>query len=349
MNINSVSYTSNGVPIIDFHKFTINDDWQNQSIIIQQILRDYNCFLLTNYGQDLEKLIFHLENDAKQFFKLAIDKKLEFSSPDQSRGYSAFQTQNVHAFMGRFGFPNDPLEKLTFGQKNSIIQEKTENCTENMEFFNVSNIYPDYPSTLERNVDLCYEKLWNLSNRLKRIFSMALDQEENFISEISDRASAIFKLNYYPVMKNCPKSGQDRLAEHTDGSLFTIVLPDHENLGLQIKVQKLGEKWITIDCPKSALLVNVGDCLARFTNDQWKSLLHKVVFMENDQTTEPEDRFSFAYFVQLNLDTVLKPLDQFIDQKDHPALYKEIIYQDMVNDKIRQMNEGNKVYDNKYS
>jgi len=52
------------------------------------------------------------------------------------------------------------------------------------------------------------------------------------------------------------------------------------------------------------------------------------------------DRFSFAYFVQLNLDFLIRPLEKFVDaEKSKPAVYDSILYRDYVTGKITRLNE----------
>jgi isopenicillin N synthase-like dioxygenase len=70
-----------------------------------------------------------------------------------------------------------------------------------------------------------------------------------------------------------------------------------------------------------ALLVNLGDATARWTNEEWISTLHRVAAPRIDGTLVP--RRSAAYFHDGNADAVIECLPSCVT-KDNPARYGRI-------------------------
>jgi isopenicillin N synthase-like dioxygenase len=87
-----------------------------------------------------------------------------------------------------------------------------------------------------------------------------------------------------------------RYGAHTDYQGFTILKPDrhdwHQEIDqenhLQIKYgglevfQEDEQKWIQVKIPKhvNALVINAGDLFQRWTNDRWRSALHRVIHLK---------------------------------------------------------------------
>ena len=71
-----------------------------------------------------------------------------------------------------------------------------------------------------------------------------------------------------------PLPGQQRMGAHTDYGVVTVLWADRTP-GLEI----LGDDgaWHGVVPEPGALLVNLGDLTAEWTNDRWRSTLHRVV------------------------------------------------------------------------
>ena len=65
-----------------------------------------------------------------------------------------------------------------------------------------------------------------------------------------------------------------------------------------------GDTWVDVTAPEGAFVINIGDLMARWTNDAWVSTLHRVVAKPNQPA-----RKSLAYFHQPDWDAVITPLD----------------------------------------
>ena len=124
---------------------------------------------------------------------------------------------------------------------------------------------------------------------------------------LNERTSSAVRLNHYPVGDPVPADQRGELAElgptalgyHTDPGVLTLLLQDNTG-GLQAESTTHG--WIDVPPLTDAIVVNLGDTMQVWTNDQYKAAVHRVVPM-----TE-RSRYSIPYFSNPPRHTVLEPL-----------------------------------------
>ena len=76
-------------------------------------------------------------------------------------------------------------------------------------------------------------------------------------------------------MTQPPLPGQLRAGIHTDYGIMTFVRGDDTPGGLQVK-HRQGD-WIDVHIPSDAFCCNIGDLMARWSNDRWVSTLHREI------------------------------------------------------------------------
>jgi isopenicillin N synthase-like dioxygenase len=114
----------------------------------------------------------------------------------------------------------------------------------------------------------------SLTGHLARLSAMALNLNEDYFSPwYADPALALRFVNY-PDQPNPPAPGQLRYGAHHDYGGLTILRQDAAPGGLQIFVD---DAWCDVPIVPDAFVINVGDLMARWTNDRWRSTLHRVV------------------------------------------------------------------------
>jgi len=89
-------------------------------------------------------------------------------------------------------------------------------------------------------------------------------------------------------------------APHSDFGFLTILAQDDVG-GLQI--QTLGGEWIDAPNLSDVLLVNVGDMAMRWTNDRFRSTVHRVV------NAEGMNRYSIPFFFDPGFRTVVQCIE----------------------------------------
>ena len=67
----------------------------------------------------------------------------------------------------------------------------------------------------------------------------------------------------------------------------------------------------------SSFVINLGDAMARWTNDRWRSTLHRVVTPPDDVASTAR-RQSIAFFHNANWDAVIDCLPTCLDPGESP-------------------------------
>jgi len=267
-----------------------------------------------------------------QFFKLPKSEKEKYESKTvKNRGYAPFESQNVNAFMGRLGYPNDPVEKFVFGPLQSCPIEDDKLST--FRDLWAPNIYPKLPDVKEI-VATYYSAVTKLAENLMNVFSVALSMPEDHIYNHCNKAGHWLKVNFYPIV-NERKENQDRFPEHTDSTPFTIVCLDQSPNSLMVKNVK-GE-WVFANAPKNTFFVNLGDILTHWTNDKWVATPHKVVF---PQRGTMKDRMSLVFFVQVNHDANLTCIPSCLND-DGKAKFEPMSFEDYTTTKMKRLANAN--------
>ena len=113
-----------------------------------------------------------------------------------------------------------------------------------------------------------------------------------------------------------PDSEQMRMGAHTDYGIVTVLYADPVS-GLQIV--GADRQWHDVVPVAGALLVNLGDLTAQWTNDRWRSTLHRVVPPPADDSGSALRR-SVAFFLDGNYDATIECLAT-CSSPDNPPRY----------------------------
>ncbi|EEB92166.1 hypothetical protein MPER_09365, partial [Moniliophthora perniciosa FA553] len=132
-----------------------------------------------------------------------------------------------------------------------------------------------------------------LGRSLFPLFALALDLPENFFDDKTTKPAAIMRLLHYPPQN------PTKMAE--DGSVIGIgAHTDYEDAISGLQVQNNDGKWIDAVPIPGTVVVNLGDQFARWTNDIFKSTLHRVI------NKSGMERYSIPLFFGTNYDVLLE-------------------------------------------
>ena len=131
-----------------------------------------------------------------------------------------------------------------------------------------------------------------------------------FEDYISKGDNTLRLLHYPPVSKDGFKGGRVRAGIHSDYGSVTLLFQDARG-GLQVETPE--GKWVDVEPIEGTIVVNAGDLLARWSNEQIRSTKHRVVEPplklnkeENEDGYPP--RYSIAYFSNPDFDKVIEAL-----------------------------------------
>jgi isopenicillin N synthase-like dioxygenase len=149
-----------------------------------------------------------------------------------------------------------------------------------------------------------------LARRLMRLFERALALPEGHFAPFVRHPTCTTRLLHYPLQPAQVAPGQIGCGAHTDWGALTLLAQDDAG-GLQ--VQARDGAWVDVTPWPGAFVVNIGDLMARWTHDRWRSTLHRVV-----NRTAGRERWSIAYFFDLDAETVVLPLPGCVPAGEAP-------------------------------
>ncbi|MFZ0521478.1 MAG: 2-oxoglutarate and iron-dependent oxygenase domain-containing protein [Candidatus Acidiferrales bacterium] len=232
---------------------------------------------------------------ARTFFDLPVERKLEVAMPyvGYPYGYSPLQAETLAKSLGE-ETPPDLKESFSIGPLEQAAPKENE---PDADFRYAANLWPNEPANFREAWSAYYRAMGELAARIMRVFAVALELREDFFEDaIDDPISAMRALNY-PNQPAPPKPGQLRAGAHSDYGSLTILRADAAPGGLEIFTPD-GE-WQAVPMMQDAFIVNIGDLMARWTNDHWVSTLHRVVNPPPDASGSTR-RQSIAFFHQPN-------------------------------------------------
>ena len=270
------------LPIIDLASFGDGDEaLADVADRIGVACRDVGFFYVVHHGVSRE-LMEGAFAQSRRFFALPLPEKqaIAMETVGGNRGYSGLMHEALDPARGadmkeafNVGFdlaPDDP-ELLASRPFRSL------------------NVWPKLVGFRETLL-ACYDACAALGARLHRAFARDLGVEQNYFADKFDRPMATLRLLHYPA----PESAADApigAGAHTDYGNLTLLATDDVG-GLEVRTRS-GD-WIEAPALPGAFVVNIGDCLMRWTNDVYVSTPHRVV------NRSGRERYSIAFFCDPN-------------------------------------------------
>jgi isopenicillin N synthase-like dioxygenase len=138
--------------------------------------------------------------------------------------------------------------------------------------------------------------------RIMALFADALGLPSDFFESRIDRHTSALRVLNYPALVEPPQPGQLRAGAHTDYGTVTVLRADDAPGGLEVLV---GDRWTAVPLVADSFIINLGDAMARWTNDRWRSTLHRVV-TPAAAVAATSRRQSIAFFHNANWDAVIE-------------------------------------------
>lgn len=175
------------------------------------------------------------------------------------------------------------------------------------------NVWPESPADFRAVVYRYFEAICGLGHALFRGFALALDMPEDFFEDKIDKPMAQLRVLYYPPHNGAIDPRHIGVGAHTDYECFTILAASAPGL----QVQNSRGEWIAAPPIANAFVINIGDIMARWTNDTFKSTVHRVI------NTTGAKRFSLPFFFGANFHAVISCLPT-CQNAEKPAKYPPV-------------------------
>jgi isopenicillin N synthase-like dioxygenase len=232
---------------------------------------------------------------ARAFFDLPLEAKLAAKAPYPGYPYGYLPPQAEALAKSRnVETPPDLKESFNGGP---LATPAGLADPEALGFCYAPTIWPSDPAGFVEAWQAYYRAMESLARRLMRVFAVALDLEEDYFEPFIDQPISALRALNYPEPKATPLPGQLRAGAHSDYGSLTILLPEAAPGGLEILASD--GAWRPVPPVPDAFIINIGDLMARWTNDRWVSTVHRVVNPPADASGSVRGQ-SLAFFHQPN-------------------------------------------------
>ncbi len=292
------------IPIVDLERWWGSDAERIElGREIDSAARQFGFFQVTGHRLPQEQ-IEAMVAASDEFFSLPVEIKSRCtpSDPSINRGYAARGTEALSYSIGRDA-PPDLFEAFNIGEDNVDYADPFYASQQDGAF--VPNIWPEWPATLRSALMDYFGSARQVALTLTEVFAVALGLSADWFTPFVDRSTTTMRSIRYERRsgESDPLPGQQRMGAHTDYGIVTVLWAEPV-AGLQIVAPDGG--WIDVIPADDALVINLGDLTAQWTNDQWRSTVHRVV--PPTAVNGPAVRRSAAFFLDGNWDAVIECL-----------------------------------------
>jgi isopenicillin N synthase-like dioxygenase len=277
------------VPVIDFTAFRQGTTEGKAAVAtaIRDACETIGFFYLSGHGI-LQSEIDAVFAASRRFFALPLEERLKLKlTPRQNRGYQ-------------------PLGSRMYGDKadapdlNESFKYQHELSPDDPDIVDGGRVHAlnRWPENLPgwREVLIgYYNAMERLTEALLRGFALALDLSEDYFAAFYRKPLTQINLLHYPPQPPVTPGRQFGLRPHSDTTAFTI-LAQGDVGGLQVEQ---GSEWIEAPPLPSTFVINIGDMMARWTNDRFASTPHRVI------NRSGEERYSIPFFAIPDFDAVV--------------------------------------------
>lgn len=177
---------------------------------------------------------------------------------------------------------------------------------------------PDFRPVMQRHFARCEA----ISYRLLGVIAKNLGAESGRLeADFGPSHTSYLRLNHYPVCPDpappdagfVPDTGTLGISHHTDAGALTVLMQD-EQPGLQVR---RGEDWVLVEPIPGALVINIGDVVQVWSNDEYPAPLHRVL------ANRERVRFSAPFFFNPAYASRYAPLPRYREPRYRPISWAE--------------------------
>lgn len=286
------------VPTVDLRPWLSGDAEARAAIArtVDEALRTAGFLLVTGHGVD-PALRVRIREAARAFFALPAGAKEPYAARVGGRGWLGPGAE-ANGYAEGTETPPDLKESLTFATHEPFADPRT-----NAEWY-APNVWPAEAPGLRALCEEYLARMGELENHLLALLGEALGLEPDFFTRHMDHPTYGFNINWYPGtdVVGAPEPGQFRIGPHTDFGTVTILDRQAGKGGLQVFTDEGG--WEDAPFDPAAFTINIGDLMARWTGDRWRSGRHRVLPPPADAPAE--ELISLVYFGECTPGTLVE-------------------------------------------
>lgn len=285
---------ADALPVIDISGLRSSDPALRQAVgrQIRAACLANGFFVISGHGIDpaLQAQVFA---QSEAFFALPTEQKLALDKANSvaNRGYEAMGNQRLEA-----GSLPDLKEGYYMGRESAadapdVLAGK---------FNHGPNQWPQAVAEFRPVMEAYLAQMTELGERLMQGLALSLELPEDYFADYCTDAMTTLRLLHYPPQPASADPAQRGAGAHTDFGGLTMLLQDDAG-GLQVWDDNR-QVWLDVEPIPGTYNINLGDMFARWTNDQYRSTLHRVI------NRSGRERYSVPFFYSGNNDHLVSCL-----------------------------------------
>jgi isopenicillin N synthase-like dioxygenase len=316
------------VPSIDLASWFGGTDGGRRAVArqVDDALRTAGFLLVTGHGvpRDLRDRV---RACARRFFALPPAVKARYAVAVGGRGWIPPGAE-ANGYAEGTATPADLKESYSFAAEDPVGDAEVD-----AQWF-VPNVWPAEVPELRAALAEYLCRMRALSDELMSVCAVALGLPGDHFAAYLTHPTFGFNINWYPALRQVgpAEPGQFRIGPHTDFGTVTVLDREPGLGGLQVYTAE-GE-WVDAPFDPDAFTVNLGDLMARWTGDRWRSTRHRVLAPPAD--APEEELMSLVYFYEADHDAVIETLPPPIGRTSYPP----VVWGDYLQEKLAAISVG---------
>lgn len=276
------------IPLIDIAPLYSEDAESKQQVAaaIDKACRESGFFYITGHSISSERMLT-MRKLAETFFALPLEEKMkiDISQSSNHRGYGQTASEQLDP-----ANPGDCKESFDMGlnlpANHALIGPDRPLYGPNQ--------YPPALPDFQQQMETHYWEMLELGKKVLSALAIALNIEEDFFADKFEHPLSVLRFLHYPQVNTSNGEQPIGAGAHTDYGCITILWQD-EIGGLQ--VQDTQGNWVDAPPIEDSFVINIGNMMARWSNDRYKSTPHRVY------SPSGAERYSIPFFVEPDFDT----------------------------------------------
>jgi isopenicillin N synthase-like dioxygenase len=279
------------IPTIDFAGVRRHDPAAMRKVAreIHDACTTLGFFYIVNHGVRAE-VIDRAADAARQFFAFPVEVKRKVAANANHRGFHARGDALMYG-------AKRPDEKEFYSIGLELPADDPSVLAG--EPLRGPNNWPSFMGGLQPALYAYFNEVGSCGADLLRAVALSLGLDEGFFADKYTKPLQRTQIIYYPPQPPDLEPDRFGVAPHSDYGCITLLWQD-KNGGLQVRSLE-SKSWIDAIPIEGSFVVNVGDLLARWTNDRFSSTAHRVV------NRSGRKRYSIATFYDPNFSATVDP------------------------------------------
>ncbi|KAK6503883.1 hypothetical protein TWF481_008884 [Arthrobotrys musiformis] len=272
-------------------------------------------FYVKNHGVP-EEVVSQCFTAGRDFFELTMEEKMKIYIKD---------SENFKGYTPLLGENTDPAGRGDLHEGFDIGYDYAGSGEAKMEGV---NRWPESLPSIKSPVTTYFDEMVKLGKKLFQLFAVSLDLEEGYFDNLVSGKGGIMRLLHYPPQEDENLDmKQLGIGAHSDYECFTILAQQNGVEALQV-LNKAGQ-WVGATPMEGTFVVNVGDMMARWTNDLYLSTIHRAINRTGVR------RYSIPFFFGVDYETTIDVLESCISDS-RPPKYKPINAGDYIKQRLSE-------------